>query len=151
MHNLSRENEFYLHEISISNAEHLPSFWNRGPGELGNGLFIWLRLSLVQRHPLTKSCLFRSRGPILLVNKRLTSKQVFFWLSSQTLNKKISLWFTKNYGKKNKKTNYDFDDPSYFRQVRVKKELWGKQMKEQNWKRCKQLLQSRFSSIKHCS
>ena len=28
--------------ISISKAEHLPSFWNRGPGELGNGLFIWL-------------------------------------------------------------------------------------------------------------
>ena len=25
--------------ISISKAEHLPSFWNRGPGELGNGLF----------------------------------------------------------------------------------------------------------------
>ena len=26
--------------ISISKAEHLPSFWNRGPGELGNGLFL---------------------------------------------------------------------------------------------------------------
>ena len=25
--------------ISISKAEHLPSFSNRGPGELGNGLF----------------------------------------------------------------------------------------------------------------
>ena len=25
--------------ISISKAEHLPSFWNRGPGELGNGQF----------------------------------------------------------------------------------------------------------------
>ena len=25
--------------ISISKAEHLPSFWNRGPGELANGLF----------------------------------------------------------------------------------------------------------------
>ena len=25
--------------IFISKAEHLPSFWNRGPGELGNGLF----------------------------------------------------------------------------------------------------------------
>ena len=25
--------------ISISKAEHLPLFWNRGPGELGNGLF----------------------------------------------------------------------------------------------------------------
>ena len=25
--------------ISISKAEHLPSFWNRGPGELGNGVF----------------------------------------------------------------------------------------------------------------
>ena len=24
--------------ISTSKAEHLPSFWNRGPGELGNGL-----------------------------------------------------------------------------------------------------------------
>ena len=24
--------------ISISKAEHLPSIWNRGPGELGNGL-----------------------------------------------------------------------------------------------------------------
>ena len=24
--------------ISISKAEHLTSFWNRGPGELGNGL-----------------------------------------------------------------------------------------------------------------
>ena len=24
--------------ISISRAKHLPSFWNRGPGELGNGL-----------------------------------------------------------------------------------------------------------------
>jgi len=29
--------------ISISKAEHLPSFWNRGPGELGNGLLV-LRL-----------------------------------------------------------------------------------------------------------
>ena len=28
--------------ISISKAEHLPSFWNRGPGELGNGLFNFL-------------------------------------------------------------------------------------------------------------
>ena len=26
--------------ISISKAEHLSSFWNRGPGELGNGLLI---------------------------------------------------------------------------------------------------------------
>ena len=26
--------------VSISKAEHLPSFWNRGPGELGNGLLI---------------------------------------------------------------------------------------------------------------
>ena len=26
--------------ISISKAEHLPSFWNRGPGELGNGLLL---------------------------------------------------------------------------------------------------------------
>ena len=25
--------------ISISKAEHLPAFWNRGLGELGNGLF----------------------------------------------------------------------------------------------------------------
>ena len=25
--------------ISIPKAQHLPSFWNRGPGELGNGLF----------------------------------------------------------------------------------------------------------------
>ena len=25
--------------ISILKAEHLPSFWNRGPGELGNSLF----------------------------------------------------------------------------------------------------------------
>ena len=40
VHNLSCENEFYLHEnkknISISKAERL--FWYRGPGELGNGL-----------------------------------------------------------------------------------------------------------------
>ena len=27
-----------LKMISISKAEHLPSFWNRGPGELGNDL-----------------------------------------------------------------------------------------------------------------
>ena len=27
--------------ISISTADHLPSFWNRGPGKLGNGLFWW--------------------------------------------------------------------------------------------------------------
>ena len=26
--------------ISISKAEHLPSFWNRGPGQLGNGLLV---------------------------------------------------------------------------------------------------------------
>ena len=26
--------------ISISKAEHLPSFWFRGPGELGNGLLL---------------------------------------------------------------------------------------------------------------
>ena len=28
--------------ISISKAEHLPLFWNRGPGEMGYGLFIWV-------------------------------------------------------------------------------------------------------------
>ena len=28
--------------ISISKAEQLPSFWNRGLGELRNGLFSWL-------------------------------------------------------------------------------------------------------------
>ena len=28
--------------ISISKAEHLPSFWNRGPGEFGHGLLITL-------------------------------------------------------------------------------------------------------------
>ena len=27
--------------ISISKAEHLTSFWYRGPGELGNGLLYW--------------------------------------------------------------------------------------------------------------
>ena len=30
--------------ISISKAEHLPSFWNRGPGELGNGLLLGCHL-----------------------------------------------------------------------------------------------------------
>ena len=38
--------------ISISKAEHLVSFWNRGPGELGNGLFVFRQLSrdqLMQR------------------------------------------------------------------------------------------------------
>ena len=30
--------------ISISKAEHLSSFWNRGPRELGNGLF-WIHLT----------------------------------------------------------------------------------------------------------
>ena len=29
---------------SISKAEHLPSFWNRGPGELGNGLLLGCHL-----------------------------------------------------------------------------------------------------------
>ena len=29
--------------ISISKAEPLPSFWNRGPGELGNGLLVAIR------------------------------------------------------------------------------------------------------------
>ena len=32
--------------ISISKAEHLPSFWNRGLGELGNGLFSTIMHSL---------------------------------------------------------------------------------------------------------
>ena len=30
--------------ISVSKAEHQPSFWNRRPGELGNGLFIASKL-----------------------------------------------------------------------------------------------------------
>ena len=33
--------------ISISKAEHLPSFWNRGPWELGNGLFFVFDISLL--------------------------------------------------------------------------------------------------------
>ena len=39
--------------ISISKAEHLPSFWNRGPEELGNGLLEKaqeLRLTRIGRH-----------------------------------------------------------------------------------------------------
>ena len=36
--NLSYENEFNLHDNDIPKAEYLPSVWNRGPGELGNGL-----------------------------------------------------------------------------------------------------------------
>ena len=31
--------------ISISKAEHLPSFWNRGQGKLGNGLLSYLSIS----------------------------------------------------------------------------------------------------------
>ena len=42
-----------LKKISISKAEHLPSFWNRGPGELGKGLFI-LKLTV---HKLQNSTL----------------------------------------------------------------------------------------------
>ena len=40
MHNLSCENKFCMRMKydSISKAEHLPSFWNKGPGELGSGL-----------------------------------------------------------------------------------------------------------------
>ena len=41
--------------ISISKAEHLPSFWNRGPGELGNGL---LALDLISSFK-PELCLFR--------------------------------------------------------------------------------------------
>ena len=40
-HNLPRENEFYLHENEKwfpYHRLHLTSFWNRGLGELGNGL-----------------------------------------------------------------------------------------------------------------
>ena len=33
--------------ISITNAEQLPSFWNRGPGELGNGLLPHVRFSKI--------------------------------------------------------------------------------------------------------
>ena len=33
--------------ISISKTEHLPSFWNRGPGELGNGLLTLANTSLL--------------------------------------------------------------------------------------------------------
>ena len=32
--------------ISISKAEHVPSFWNRGPGELGNGLLVYIPFKL---------------------------------------------------------------------------------------------------------
>ena len=32
--------------ISISKAEHLASFWNRGPGELGNGKLIQTPFSI---------------------------------------------------------------------------------------------------------
>ena len=36
-----------LKMISISKAQHLPSVWNRGPGELGNGLLhLWYACSL---------------------------------------------------------------------------------------------------------
>ena len=43
--------------ISISEAEHLPSFWNRGPGELGNGL-----LRFIHRHRVNRSVTTNSRS-----------------------------------------------------------------------------------------
>ena len=46
VHNLSCENAWVSFAwgwkiISISKAEHLTSFWYRGPGKLGNGLLSW--------------------------------------------------------------------------------------------------------------
>ena len=43
--------------ISISEAEHLPLFWNRGPGELENGL-----LRFIHRHRVNRSVATNSRS-----------------------------------------------------------------------------------------
>ena len=41
--------------ISISKAEHLILFWNRGSGELGNGLFNWSSLENCSTGPMHKN------------------------------------------------------------------------------------------------
>ena len=62
MHNLSCENEFYLDDIS--KAEPLPSFWYRGPGELGNGLEFTLKAALQGCLPFKQT----TRVEILCIN-----------------------------------------------------------------------------------
>ena len=54
--------------ISISKAENLPSFWNRGPGELGNGLLVaaganifqWMGLLRIHLNPRGYSLISRN-------------------------------------------------------------------------------------------
>ena len=43
--------------ISISKAEHLPSFWNRDPGKLGNGLYLARLLEVLYKYETEKKTL----------------------------------------------------------------------------------------------
>ena len=47
-----------------------------------------------------KSCLFRPLEPILLINKRLTSKQVLFWLFRDTKQENFFMVYEKLWEKK---------------------------------------------------
>lgn len=52
-----------------------------------------------------KPCLFRPLEPILLLNKRLTSKQVLFWLFRDTKQENFFMVYEKLWEKKNNKNN----------------------------------------------
>ena len=56
--------------ISIFKAEHWTSFWNRGPGELGNGLLLPELISPKQKYPLKLLLPFccRHKKDVLLFN-----------------------------------------------------------------------------------
>ena len=51
--------------ISISKAEHLPSFWNRGPGELGSGLLNKYPTRVPTRNSSSNSSFGLKRPPTL--------------------------------------------------------------------------------------
>ena len=63
--------------ISISKAEHLPSFWNRGPGELGIGL---IRINRWQKQFQCLSVVLNNKiGPLFLeYNRYEDTPQLFF-------------------------------------------------------------------------
>ena len=137
--------------ISISKSEHQPSFWNRGPGELGNGLFIGTCdfVFTVEPNPLKATSLQRS-----LFFVPADKKSIHWLLFKTSLQRPLSSvpWPIFYFFKKNKK-KYIF-----FKQrlpLKVKKKWKIKIIKlskqkllpyrEQYWKKKKDTLPSVYT------
>ena len=64
--------------ISISKAEHLPFFWNRDPGELGNGLFKEAEIKCAHFSQLSKN-VFSKSAQICQKLNTVSSTTANFW------------------------------------------------------------------------